>query len=51
MESNAGLLARELNLASSPGFDVCRVDRLFLGRCNTHGSTHPRNAACDRLYQ
>lgn len=25
MASSVGLLARELNLASSPGFDICRV--------------------------
>lgn len=25
MASRTGLLARELNLASGPGFDVCRV--------------------------
>lgn len=35
MESNAGLLARELNLTSSPGFDVCRVTDFSWG-----GATH-----------
>lgn len=31
MESSMGLLARELNLASSPGFDICRVTNFSWG--------------------
>lgn len=31
MESSMGLLAMELNLASSPGFDICRMTDFSLG--------------------